>query len=46
MYGMLEDLCGFVDVCYFYGIVVLFDVVYNYLGFEGNYLVDFGFYFL
>ncbi|MGH3056464.1 MAG: alpha-amylase family glycosyl hydrolase, partial [Gaiellaceae bacterium] len=44
-YGGPEGLKAFVNTCNEKGIAVVLDVVYNQLGPEGNYLVDFGPYF-
>jgi maltooligosyltrehalose trehalohydrolase len=44
-YGGPERLKAFIDACHANGLAVALDVVYNHLGPEGNYLVDFGPYF-
>lgn len=44
LYGGLEVYQCFVDVVYVWGLVVVQDVVYNYFGLSGNYLLLFGFY--
>lgn len=44
-YGGQDGLHRFVDACHRVGLAVLFDVVYNHLGPEGNYLGEFGPYF-
>lgn len=44
-YGGPDDLKRLVDACHAEGLAVILDVVYNYLGPEGNYLADFGPYF-
>jgi maltooligosyltrehalose trehalohydrolase len=38
LYGMPDDLRGFVDDAHGHGLAVLLDVVYNHLGPDGNYL--------
>ncbi|MDP4174901.1 MAG: malto-oligosyltrehalose trehalohydrolase [Bacteroidota bacterium] len=45
-YGGVEALKNFVDVCHSKGLAVVLDVVYNHLGPSGNYLRDFGPYFI
>jgi maltooligosyltrehalose trehalohydrolase len=44
-YGGPEGLKKLVDACHSRGMAVIFDVVYNHLGPEGNYLGDYGPYF-
>ena len=44
-YGGPSAFKRFVDACHQQGIAVALDVVYNHLGPEGNYLLDFGPYF-
>jgi maltooligosyltrehalose trehalohydrolase len=44
-YGGPEGLKQFVDACHQKGIAVFLDVVYNHVGYEGNYLSFFGPYF-
>jgi maltooligosyltrehalose trehalohydrolase len=44
-YGTPEDLQALVDACHARALAVIFDVVYNHLGPEGNYLGQFGPYF-
>jgi maltooligosyltrehalose trehalohydrolase len=44
-YGGPEGLKQFVDACHQKGIAVILDVVYNHVGYEGNYLPFFGPYF-
>jgi maltooligosyltrehalose trehalohydrolase len=45
-YGGPTALQSFVDSCHQHGMAVILDVVYNHLGPEGNYLTDFGPYFI
>lgn len=45
-YGGPDDLRRFVDECHLQGVAVIFDVVYNHAGPEGNFLNQFGPYFL
>ena len=44
-YGGPEGLKGLIDECHKKGMAVILDVVYNHLGPEGNYLMEFGPYF-
>ncbi len=44
-YGGPKGLINLVDACHTQGLAVVLDVVYNHLGPEGNYFVDFGPYF-
>lgn len=44
-YGGPQGLKRFVNACHTRGLAVILDVVYNHLGPEGNYLLDFGPYF-
>ena len=44
-YGTADDLKQLVNAAHQRGIAVILDVVYNHLGPEGNYLIDFGPYF-
>jgi maltooligosyltrehalose trehalohydrolase len=44
-YGTPAQLASFVRVCHAQGLSVLLDVVYNHLGPDGNYLVQYGPYF-
>lgn len=44
-YGGPQGLKKLVNACHLKGLAVILDVVYNHLGHEGNYLMDFGFYF-
>ena len=44
-YGGPEKFQQLVNVCHEHGISVILDVVYNHVGPEGNYLLDFGPYF-
>lgn len=44
-YGGPEGLKKLVNACHLKGLSVILDVVYNHLGPEGNYLMDFGPYF-
>lgn len=44
-YGGPQGLKKLVNACHLKGLAVILDVVYNHLGHEGNYLMDFGYYF-
>lgn len=45
-YGTPDDMKQFVDECHARGIAVVLDIVYNHMGPEGNYLREFGPYFI
>jgi maltooligosyltrehalose trehalohydrolase len=45
-YGGVEALKKFVDACHSKGLAVVLDVVYNHFGPSGNYLSDYGPYFI
>ncbi len=45
-YGTPEDFKTLVDACHAKGIAVVLDMVYNHLGPEGNYVTEFGPYFI
>ncbi len=44
-YGGPRELQQFIDACHRVGMSVFLDVIYNHLGPEGNYLIEFGPYF-
>jgi maltooligosyltrehalose trehalohydrolase len=45
-YGSPDDMKCFVEECHARGIAVILDIVYNHMGPEGNYLREFGPYFI
>ncbi|MDO1445867.1 malto-oligosyltrehalose trehalohydrolase [Rhodocytophaga aerolata] len=45
-YGTPDDFKALVDACHAKGIAVVLDMVYNHLGPEGNYVTEFGPYFI